>query len=68
MTNFSDAKLDELFTKTQVEPDTAKRNEYLAEAQEVLMDKLPFVPVVENKLQFAMQGSLKGLVLYPRRT
>ena len=67
MTNFSDAKLDELFTKAQIEPDTAKRNEFLAEAQEILMDKLPFVPVVENKLQFAMQNRLKGLVLYPHQ-
>jgi len=67
MTNFSDAKLDELFTKAQIEPDTVKRNEFLAEAQEILMDKLPFVPVVENKLQFAMQSKLKGLVLYPHQ-
>jgi len=67
MTNFSDAKLDEAFSKAQVEADTAKRNEYLAEAQEILMDKLPFVPVVENKLQFAMQSKLQGLVLYPHQ-
>jgi len=67
MTNFSDATLDELCTKAQIEPDTAKRNEFLAEAQEILMDKLPFVPVVENKLQFAMQNRLKGLVLYPHQ-
>jgi peptide/nickel transport system substrate-binding protein len=67
MTNFSDAKFDELFTKAQTEADTAKRNAYLAEAQEILMDKLPFVPVVENKLQFAMQSKLQGLVLYPHQ-
>jgi len=67
MANFSDAKLDELFGKAQTEADTAKRNEYLAEAQEILMDKLPFVPVVENKLQFAMQSKLQGLVLYPHQ-
>ena len=30
------------------------------------MDKLAFVPVVENKLQFAMQSKLKGLVLHPQ--
>jgi peptide/nickel transport system substrate-binding protein len=65
MTNFTDARLDELFTKAQTEVDTAKRNEFLAEAQEILMDKLAFVPVVENKLQFAMQSRLKGLVLHP---
>ena len=47
--------------------DTAKRNEFLAAAQDILMDKLPFVPVVENKLQFAMQGKLQGLVLYPHQ-
>lgn len=67
MVNFSDAKFDELFTKAQTEADAAKRNEYLAEAQEILMDKLPFVPVVENKLQFAMQSKLQGLVLYPHQ-
>ena len=67
MTNFSDPKLDELFTKAQTEGDQAKRNAFLAEAQEILMEKLPFVPVVENKLQFAMQSKLKGLVLYPHQ-
>ena len=65
MTNFSDAKLDELFTKALVEGDPAKRNEYLGDAQDILMEKLAFVPVVENKLQFAMQERLKGLVLHP---
>jgi peptide/nickel transport system substrate-binding protein len=67
MTNFSDAKLDELFAKAQTEADDTKRNQYLAEAQEILMDKLPLVPVVENKLQFAMQSKLQGLVLYPHQ-
>ena len=67
MANFSDAAFDDLFSKAQVEADTAKRNEYLAQAQEILMDKLPFVPVVENKLQFAMQSKLQGLVLYPHQ-
>jgi len=65
MTNFSDAKLDELFTKAQVEGDPVKRNGYLGDAQEILMDKLAFVPIVEAKLQFAMQEKLKGLVLHP---
>ena len=65
MTNFSDAKLDELFTKAQVEGDFVMRNGYLGEAQEILMDKLAFVPIVEAKLQFAMQEKLKGLVLHP---
>jgi len=67
MTNFSDAKLDELFAKAQTEADDTKRNQYLAEAQEILMDELPLVPVVENKLQFAMQSKLQGLVLYPHQ-
>jgi len=65
MTNFSDPELDALFTKAQVEPDNAKRNEYLAGAQEVLMNKLAWIPLIENKLQFAMQAKVKGLVLHP---
>jgi len=65
MTNFSNADLDGLFTKAQVEVDEAKRNEYLAQAQEILMSNLAWVPLLETKFQVAVQSKVKGMVLHP---
>ncbi|MGE4014015.1 MAG: ABC transporter substrate-binding protein, partial [Alphaproteobacteria bacterium] len=65
MTNFRNADLDGLFTKAQVEVDEAKRNDYLAQAQEILMSNLAWVPLLETKFQVAVQSKVKGMVLHP---
>ena len=44
-----------------------KRNEFLAEAQEILMDKLPFVPVVEEQAAVRHAEQAEGTLLYPHQ-
>ena len=63
--NFSDPKLDSLFDQAKVEVDTEKRTALLAQAQELLMDKLAWVPIVENKLQYAVQTGITGVTIHP---
>jgi ABC-type transport system substrate-binding protein len=63
MTHFSDKRLDTVAMAARIEADPAKRALLLDEAQEILMQKLPWIPVVETKLQFAVQDSIKGVVL-----
>lgn len=54
ITNYSNPRVDELFLLARPELDEAKRNEYLREAQEILMDELARVPIVIRKTQRAM--------------
>ncbi len=65
MTHFSDKHLDTLAVEARVQTDPAKRQQELDEAQEILMRELPWVPVVETKLQFAVQDGVQGVVLHP---
>ena len=63
--NFSDPKLDSLFDQAKVEVDDTKRAALLAEAQELLMDKLAWIPIVEDKLQYAVQTGITGVTIHP---
>ncbi len=63
--NFSDPKLDSLFDQAKIEVDDGKRTALLAEAQELLMDKLAWVPIVEDKLQYAVQTGITGVTIHP---
>lgn len=64
-TNFSDAGFDGLFNAVLLETDAAKRQSTLDQMQNVLSEKLPIVPVLETKLLYAVQDSVKGVVLHP---
>ena len=44
-TGFTDAKYDQLINQARVEGDANKRNQYLAEAEGILMESLPIIPV-----------------------
>jgi peptide/nickel transport system substrate-binding protein len=61
MMNYENDELDALWAKAQVEMDTAKRDEMLAQMQRMLMRDVAWLPVVEFKTQWAHSDKLKGL-------
>jgi peptide/nickel transport system substrate-binding protein len=63
--NFSDPALDALFDQAKVELDPTKRAAELADAQDLLMQKLAWIPIVENKLQYALQAGISGVTINP---
>jgi peptide/nickel transport system substrate-binding protein len=63
MSNYSNAGVDKFFTEAKVEADNVKRDAELASAQDILMSTLPYIPIVETKLQFATKAGVSGLVL-----
>jgi ABC-type transport system substrate-binding protein len=64
-TNYSNDRVDELFFLARGELDDAKRDEYLAEAQQTMMEELARVPVVLWKKQLAMRDNVSGWAWYP---
>ena len=68
MTNFSNSTVDEMFERALVETDEQLRYEYLATAQEVLAERLAFIPLVEFKIQWAMASGLRGVTLHPTQS
>ena len=68
MTNFSDPVVDEMFQRALVETDEELRHAYLARAQEVLAERLAFIPLVEFKSRWAMMAGLRGLTLHPTQS
>lgn len=65
MVNYSNPKVDELWAKARVEPDTAKRTEMLAEIQDLISGEIAWLPIVEYKTQWGYSDKLKGLRWYP---
>jgi len=65
MANYSNSKVDDLWAKARVEPDTKVRDQLLAEIQDQLAADVAWVPVVEYKTQWAMSSKLTGLRWYP---
>lgn len=65
ITNFSDADVDALYDKIESEGDPAKRNEYLAQAQDIVMRRLALVPILEFKQEFAFRNDITGITLHP---
>jgi peptide/nickel transport system substrate-binding protein len=65
MANYSNPKLDALYTEALVEPDAAKRAGMTAEIQEILQDDLAWIPIVETKTQWAFSDKLTGITWHP---
>lgn len=63
--NFNDDLFYAIYEKALVEPDTERRNALAAEAQEMLMDKVAWLPIAEWKSQWAFSSSLKGITWHP---
>ncbi|HEY4926507.1 MAG TPA: ABC transporter substrate-binding protein [Roseiarcus sp.] len=64
MVNYSNSKVDDLWTKARVEPDANVRNQLLAEIQDQLAADVAWAPIVEYKTQWAMSSKLTGLRWY----
>jgi peptide/nickel transport system substrate-binding protein len=64
-TNYSNKRVDEIFRLARVELDEAKRQALLDEAQTILGEELPHLPILETKLQYATVDGLKGVVIHP---
>jgi peptide/nickel transport system substrate-binding protein len=65
MSNYSNQRVDEIFRAARTEMDEAKRQALLDEAQTILSQELPHVPILENKLQYAVRDGVKGVVIHP---
>jgi peptide/nickel transport system substrate-binding protein len=64
-TNFSDPEFDKLAQTVLVETDPAKRQQQLDRMQNMLAEELPVIPIVENKLLYAVDSKIQGLMLHP---
>ena len=60
-TGFSNARYDELITAAKVEADSAKRLEMLREAEDILMDEMPVLPVYYYTTVTAANENVKGV-------
>ena len=60
-TGFSNARYDELVTAAKVESDSAKRLEMLREAEDILMDEMPVLPVYYYTTVTAANENVKGV-------
>lgn len=55
-----DASYQDKIAKAGQETDERERNRYLAEAEEILMDQMPFIPVASDIFLFAHNPKLRG--------
>jgi peptide/nickel transport system substrate-binding protein len=63
--NYSNPKVDALFTSLRGENDPAKRDPMLRDLQNTLQNDLAWVPLEETKTQWAFSGKLHGITWYP---
>jgi dipeptide transport system substrate-binding protein len=64
-TNWSNAKYDELLKKAAAEPDQAKRDEYLHEAEKILFEEMPVFPLYFYTSAVIQQPGVKGIIRHP---
>ncbi|MCB1085382.1 MAG: peptide ABC transporter substrate-binding protein, partial [Chlamydiia bacterium] len=65
MSNWEDAKYQELLVKSDHEIDPVKRKRYLQKAEALLMEEMPVIPLCYNKLKLFQNPSLKGVYMSP---
>ena len=51
--------------RAKTEPDDGKRNDLMAQIQEILMKEVAIAPMVENRLQWAMSDKVSGVGFHP---
>lgn len=61
---YSNKDLDSLIDEAKIEMDPAKRNVLLKEAQEILAEDVPYIPVYEAKIVLAFRKDVKNYVHY----
>ena len=60
---FSNARYDELIAAAKVETDSAKRLEMLREAEDILMDEMPVIPVYFYTTVMAWNDDVEGVLV-----
>ena len=58
---FSNAKYDELIAAAKIETDSAKRLEMLRQAEDILMDEMPVLPIYYYTTVMAWNDNVKGV-------
>ncbi len=66
MVNYSNEEVDRLWLEeAKTEQDATRRNELLAEAQELIMEDVAWLPVVLQPTQVALNDGLSGFAWDP---
>ncbi|MFD2444362.1 ABC transporter substrate-binding protein [Bacillus sp. CGMCC 1.16607] len=60
-TNWSNSKFDELLQKSLIEQDEEKRYDLLHEAEGVLMDEMPIIPIYFSAQNSLVKTNIKGI-------
>jgi len=65
---YSNDDVDKLWLESaKNEPNDGKRNNVMAEIQEILMKEVVIAPMVENRLQWAMSEKVSGVGFHPEQ-
>lgn len=62
-TNWENPKYKELLDKSQLERDPAKRNELLKQAEQIIMDEMPVIPIYYYTNSWVQNEKVKGVVI-----
>jgi len=63
---YKNEKFDELITKARFTPDWAEREPLYKEAQTILMDDLPYLPIDHELITSIARSNINGFVTHPR--
>ena len=62
---FNNARYDELVHGALSVPDQAKKNEMYAEAQDIIWEEMPIIPLMEQNNTWANKNTFDGILIYP---
>lgn len=62
---YSNTQLDTILEQAAHELDTTKRNELYSQAQSILMDEVPWVPLYTPKDSIVVRSSIEGIIMGP---
>ena len=65
MSRWEDSRYQELLDLSDSEVDPVKRNEYLSQAEELLMEEMPVIPLCYTRLHYLHNPKLKGVYVSP---
>lgn len=68
LTGYADAAVDGLLAAARAEPDPARRAARYQEAERVIMDDVPIVPLAQLELHAVVSPRVRGLVVTPAGT
>ncbi|MGL4849394.1 MAG: peptide ABC transporter substrate-binding protein, partial [Clostridium sp.] len=59
--HFANKEYDELIGKAKKESDPAKRFEYMAKAEQILLDEMPVIPIYDYTKTYGINSNIKGV-------